>query len=61
MENTKVQEYAEDLFRRYPELLPASESIFQAYSIIENSFFKSKILFLCEFCEFLIDLYPKKI
>ena len=47
MENTRIQEYAGDLFRRYPELLPASESIFQAYSIIENAFFKSKILFIC--------------
>ena len=47
MENTKVQKYAENLFQRFPELLPASESIFQAYSIIENSFFKSKILFIC--------------
>ena len=47
MENTKVQEYAANLFQRYPELLPASESISQAYSIIENSFFKSGTLFIC--------------
>lgn len=47
MENTKIRRYAEDLFARYPELLPSSESIFQAYSIIENSFFKSGMIFLC--------------
>ena len=47
MENTKIQKYADDLFQRFPELLSSSESIFQAYSIIENAFFKSKILFIC--------------
>ena len=47
MENTKVQEYADTLFKRYPELLPCSDSILQAYSIMENSFFKSGTLFIC--------------
>ena len=47
MENTKVKEYAETLFQRFPELRASSESIFQAYSIIENSFVKSGMIFLC--------------
>ena len=47
MENTKVQEYADTLFKRYPELLSCSESILKAYSIMKNSFFKSGTLFIC--------------
>ena len=47
MENTKIREYAERLFQRFPELRSSSESIFNAYSIIENSFFKSGMIFIC--------------
>ena len=47
MDNISVQKYADTLFQRYPELLSCSESILQAYSIMENSFFKSGTLFIC--------------
>lgn len=45
--NKNVNKHAEELFQRFPELLPESENFRMVYHIIENAFVNSKTLFLC--------------
>ena len=45
--NKNVNKHAEELFRRFPELLPESENFHDIYHTIENAFVNSKTLFLC--------------
>ena len=45
--NKNVNKHAEELFQRFPELLPESENFYKVYHIIENAFVNSKTLFLC--------------
>lgn len=45
--NKNVNKYAEDLFRRFPELFPAAENFNKVYITLQNAFVNSKIAFFC--------------
>jgi len=47
MAESKIEDHAKRLFKRFPELESISQEFHQAYSILETSFFNNGCLFVC--------------